>query len=94
MVILYVGRHLKVKILFLLFFLLLFLSRPSSALISWSSTEVLVDHWGTFCAGGYPNVLFSFFLPGGCSDFMIHWASFKGENMIILYIGRHLKVKI
>ena len=49
---------------FYLFFF--FLSRPSSALISWSSTQVLVDHWGTFCAGGYPNVHFSFFLPGGC----------------------------
>ena len=42
------------------------LSRPSSALISWSSTQVLVDHWGTFCAGGYPNVHFAFFLPGDC----------------------------
>ena len=47
-------------------FFFFFLSRPSSALISWSSTQVLVDHWGTFCAGGYPNVHFSFFLPGGC----------------------------
>ena len=43
-----------------------FLSRPSSALICWSSTQVLVEHWGTFCAGGNPNVHFSFFLPGGC----------------------------
>ena len=42
-----------------------FLSRPSSALISWSSTQVLVDHC-TLCAGGYPNVPFSFFLLGGC----------------------------
>ena len=47
------------------FFLNRFLSRPSSALISWSSPQVLVDNWGTFCAGGYPNVHFSFFLPGG-----------------------------
>ena len=44
-----------------------FLSRPSSALISSSSTQVLVDHWGTFCAGGYPNVHFSFFHLHGCS---------------------------
>ena len=48
------------------FFFFQFLSRPSSALISWSSTQVLVDHWGTFCAGGYPYVHFSFFLPGDC----------------------------
>ena len=33
---------------------------PSSALISWSSTQVLVVHWYTFCAGGNPNVHFSF----------------------------------
>ena len=51
---------------FFFFLILKFISRPSSALISWSSTQVLVDHWGTFCAGGYPNVHFSFFLPGGC----------------------------
>ena len=44
----------------------LYLYRPSKTLISWSSTQVLVDHSGTFCAGGYPNVHFSFFLPGGC----------------------------
>ena len=55
-----------VKLFAPFFFFFRFLSRPSSALISWSSTQVLVDHWGTFCAGGYPNVHFSFFLPGGC----------------------------
>ena len=33
-------------------FCIFFLSRPSLALISWSSTKVLVDHWGTFCALG------------------------------------------
>ena len=45
---------------FCLFFLFVFLSRPSAALMSLSSTQVLVDHWGTFCAGGYPNVHFRF----------------------------------
>ena len=34
------------------FFPLQYFSRPSSSMISWSSTQVLVDHWGTFCAGG------------------------------------------
>ena len=48
------------------FFRFRFFSRSSSALISWSSTQVLVDHKDTFCAGGYPNVHFPFFLPGGC----------------------------
>ena len=35
-----------------------FTSAPSSALISWSSTQVLLDRWGTFCAGEPPNVQF------------------------------------
>ena len=50
---------LYIRLVFSVFFW--FLSRPSSALISWSSTQVLVDHWGTFCAGGYPNVHFFVF---------------------------------
>ena len=34
-------------------------NRPSSALRRWSSTQVLLDYWGTFCAGSLPKVLFS-----------------------------------
>ena len=26
--------------------------------MSWSSTYVLLDYWGTFCAGGLPNAHF------------------------------------
>ena len=38
----------------------------SSAIRSWSSTHVLfLDHWGTFCAGGHPNVHFSFLVAAG-----------------------------
>ena len=60
-----VGMTYNVFVFFQIFFS--FSHRPSSALISWSSTQVLVDHWGTFCAGGYPNVHFSFFHLHGCS---------------------------
>ena len=51
---------------FFFFFFSGFYSGLVQLLISWSSTQVLVDRWGTFCAGVYPNVHFSFFLPGGC----------------------------
>ena len=44
-----------------------FYSRPSSALISWSPTQVLVNNWGTSCAGDYPNVHFSL-MPCGDSN--------------------------
>ena len=42
------------------FFWFWFLFRPGSALISWSSTQVLVDYWGTFCAGAIPMSIFRF----------------------------------
>ena len=35
-----------------------FLYRRSSAIMSWSSSHVLLDYWGTFCARGYPNAHF------------------------------------
>ena len=42
------------------FFFVQFLYRRSSAIISWSSTDVLFwNHMGTLCAGGHPNVPFS-----------------------------------
>ena len=37
-----------------------FFYRPSSALISWFYTRVLLAIWGTFCAGSFPNVQLSF----------------------------------
>ena len=64
------------------------LSMPSSALISWSSTQVLVDHWGTFCAGGYPDVHFSFFLTGDCGgvwtpDLLITRRTFYHQTTLV-----------
>ena len=53
---------LKFNILFFFFFFFFFrfLYRRSSALMCWSSTDVLFwTDWGTFCAGGHPNVHFS-----------------------------------
>ena len=42
------------------FFFFRFLYRLSSALMCRSSTDVLFwTDWGTFCAGGHPNVHFS-----------------------------------
>ena len=53
-------------ILFYLFIYFVgFLHRRSSAFIGWSSTHVLfLDHRGTFCAGGLPNVIFVAATPG------------------------------
>ena len=45
--------------IYLFIYLFFFLYRRSSAFISWSSNHVLcLEHWGTFCAGGHPNVIF------------------------------------
>ena len=41
------------------FFVLVFY-RSSLALYHWSSTQILLDYWGTFYAGGHPNVHFCF----------------------------------
>ena len=43
-------------------FSLFFFYWLSSALISWSSTQVLVDYWGTFCAGDLPMPIFRCYL--------------------------------
>ena len=53
-------------ILFYLFIYFVgFLHRRSLAFIGWSSTHVLfLDHRGTFCAGGLPNVNFVAATPG------------------------------
>ena len=48
-----------IKLIITLFFFFRFFFRFLSRR-SWSSTHVLfLDHWGTFCAGGLPNVHFS-----------------------------------
>ena len=39
-------------------FCFVFLYRRGSAIISWSSTHVLWNYWGTFYAGGCPMLLF------------------------------------
>ena len=41
-------------------FFFCFLYRRSSAMMSWSSTDVLFwTHWATFCGGGHPKFHFS-----------------------------------
>ena len=48
---------------------------PSLALFHWSSTQVLLDHWGPFCAGGYPNINFLL-----CNYQDSYTRSYPGEN--------------
>ena len=48
-----------------LFFSSFFSYRSSSALHRRSSTEILPDYWGTFCAGVYPMPAFSFLVAAG-----------------------------
>ena len=54
-----VGIHLKMCNSFLFIIICRFFFRSSLALYRWSSTQILPDYWGTFCAGGLPNVQFS-----------------------------------
>ena len=42
-----------------------FFYRSSSALHRRSSTEILPDYWGTFCAGVCPKSVFSFLVAAG-----------------------------
>ena len=42
-----------------------FFYRPSSTLYSRSSTSILPDYWGTFCAGVCPKSVFSFLVAAG-----------------------------
>ena len=49
---------------FFIFFFQLFY-RSSSALHRRSSTEILPDYWGTFCAGVCPKSVFSFLVAAG-----------------------------
>ena len=46
-------------------FVFLFFYRSSSALDRRSSTQILPNYWGTFCAGVCPMSVFSFLAAGG-----------------------------
>ena len=49
----------------LLFYPFRFFYRSSPALYHLSSTQILLDYWGTFCAGGLPNIQFLFLVAAG-----------------------------
>ena len=59
-----VMGHSKGPVIFYIFFFQFFY-RSSSALHRRSSTEILPDHWGTFCAGVCPKSVFSFLVAAG-----------------------------
>ena len=54
----FLGMVITVLLVFNFFFLFQFFYSSSSALFNWSSTQVLLNNWATFCAGGLPNVQF------------------------------------
>ena len=64
-----------------------FFYRPSSALISWSSTQVLLNNWCTFCAGSFPMSNFHFSLHGcsgvGIPDLLITRPKFYHQTMLL-----------
>ena len=57
-----------------------FLYWHSSAVLGWSSTHVLfLDHRGTFCAGGLPNV--SFCIGAFTKTLIVVFISLDSENI-------------
>ena len=67
------------------FFSVFFSFRPSSASISWSSTQVLLANRGTFCAGSFPMSNFRFYLHGLQRDSNPRPPDYQAD--ILIYCG-------